>query len=228
MLEVRDIHKTYHQGKIPVHAVSGITFTVEPGQFLAITGPSGSGKSTVLNLIGALDEPTKGDILIDGRSITKLSDAERTKMRRTKIGFIFQFFNLLPTMSALENVSLPLLLDGAKRGVAYERAQEILERVGLGPRVNHRPDEMSGGEQQRVAIARALAFDPGLILADEPTGNLDSKSGTLVMEMVTNLAREFQKAVVLVTHDPTSWAYADRLLRIVDGKVVAIEDQTAA
>jgi putative ABC transport system ATP-binding protein len=223
MLEVKDLIKTYYQGKIPVHAVAGISFKVEAGEFVAITGPSGSGKSTVLNLIGGLDDPTTGDILIDDRSIVDLSDAERTKMRRNKIGFIFQFFNLLPTMSALDNVALPLLLDGAKRKIAYEKSTEILTQVGLGTRVAHRPDELSGGEQQRVAIARALAFNPVLVLADEPTGNLDSKSGMQIMEMITSLARKFNKAVVLVTHDPKCWEFADRVIRIVDGKIVSIE-----
>ncbi len=226
MLEVRDIRKTYYQGKIPVHAVDGISFVLNPGELLAVTGPSGSGKSTLLNLIGGLDEPTDGDLLIGGQSMLSLNDADRTRMRRTKIGFIFQFFNLLPTMTAQENVALPLLLDGRARKTAYERAAEILGRVGLGKRMVHRPDELSGGEQQRVAIARALAFDPVLILADEPTGNLDSKSGTAVMEMVRALATDFHKAVLLVTHDPRSWGYADRIMRIVDGKVQAIEDNT--
>ncbi len=226
MLEVRDIRKTYYQGKIPVHAVDGISFVLNPGELLAVTGPSGSGKSTLLNLIGGLDEPTSGELLIGGQSMLALNDADRTRMRRTKIGFIFQFFNLLPTMTAQENVALPLLLDGRARKTAYERAAEILGRVGLGKRMVHRPDELSGGEQQRVAIARALAFDPVLILADEPTGNLDSKSGTAVMEMVRSLATDFHKAVLLVTHDPRSWGYGDRIMRIVDGKVQALEVNT--
>ncbi|MCL4235200.1 MAG: ABC transporter ATP-binding protein [Deltaproteobacteria bacterium] len=226
MLEVRDIRKTYYQGKIPVHAVDGISFVLNTGELLAVTGPSGSGKSTLLNLIGGLDEPTDGELLISGQSMLSLNDADRTRMRRTKIGFIFQFFNLLPTMTAQENVALPLLLDGRARKTAYERAAQILERVGLGKRMVHRPDELSGGEQQRVAIARALAFDPVLILADEPTGNLDSKSGTAVMEMVRALATDFQKAVLLVTHDPRSWGYADRIMRIEDGRVQSLEANT--
>ncbi|MCZ7585554.1 MAG: ABC transporter ATP-binding protein [Deltaproteobacteria bacterium] len=221
MLDVRDLKKTYHQGEVPVHALRGVSFRLEPGEFLAVSGPSGSGKSTILNLIGGLDDPTDGDILIDGRSIVTLDDAERTRMRRSRIGFIFQFFNLLPTMTAIENVTLPLLLGGTARKSADQRATEILERVGLGHRLHHRPTELSGGEQQRVAIARALAFDPVLILADEPTGNLDTKSGTQVMEMISALARDFGKAVLLVTHDPRSISYAGRVINIVDGLVEA-------
>lgn len=226
MLDVKDLKKIYTQGAIAVHAVDGISFSLQSGELLAVTGPSGSGKSTLLNLIGGLDQPSTGDIRIDGRSMLDLSDAERTRMRRNKIGFVFQFFNLLPTMNALENVALPLLLDGRARINAYERAEEILGKVGLAKRVQHRPDELSGGEQQRVAIARALAFDPGLILADEPTGNLDSKSGAQVMDMVRALAVDYGKAVLLVTHDPRSWGCADRIMRIVDGKIQSLEVNT--
>ncbi len=228
MLEVVNLRKTYYQGKIPVHAVDGISFRVAKGEFVAITGPSGSGKSTVLNLISSLDQPTEGDVLIEGRSIISLCDAERTKLRRRSLGFIFQFFNLLPTMSAADNVALPLMLEGKKRKPSYQRAAEILERVGLGHRLEHRPDELSGGEQQRVAIARALVFDPGLILADEPTGNLDSKSGVQIMEMVAGLSRDYGKTVVMVTHDPSCWAYSERLIRIVDGQISSIEENRRA
>jgi len=226
-IEVRRLAKDY-TGGVTVHALADVSFTVLPGEVVALTGPSGSGKTTLLNLIGGLDEPTSGDILIDGRSIVSLSDSERTKMRRSMIGFIFQFFNLLPTMSALDNVALPLLLDGTRRKGAYDRAEQILSKVGLENRVRHRPDELSGGEQQRVAIARALAFDPVLVLADEPTGNLDSKSGMQVMEMITSLARDFNKAVVLVTHDPKCWDFADRIVKIVDGKVVSVQNNPRA
>jgi putative ABC transport system ATP-binding protein len=219
MLQVIDLVKTYYQGKIPVHALAGVSFEVADGEFVAITGPSGSGKSTVLNLIGGLDQPTTGDVQIDRVSLLSLSDTERTKMRRDHIGFVFQFFNLLPTLSALENVTLPLILGGVKRKDAEHRAHEILARVGLGDRVKHRPDELSGGEQQRVAIARALAYNPALILADEPTGNLDTKSGAQVLEMLRALATQDQKSVVLVTHDPNAWRYGDRMIRLVDGKI---------
>ncbi|NLH47728.1 MAG: ABC transporter ATP-binding protein [Myxococcales bacterium] len=228
MLEIVDLHKTYLQGKIPVNAVDGVSFRVEAGEFLAITGPSGSGKSTLLNLISGLDDPSSGDVLLQNESLIRLSDAERTRMRRSRIGFIFQFFNLLPTMSAADNVALPLLLAGQKRRAAYARAESILEQVGMGHRVKHRPDELSGGEQQRVAIARALVFDPVLILADEPTGNLDSKSGTQVMEMITSLSKKFGKAVVLVTHDPRCWQYCDRIVHLVDGHIQSIEDRRTA
>ncbi len=219
MLQVVDLVKTYYQGKIPVHALAGVSFEVADGEFVTITGPSGSGKSTVLNLIGGLDTPTSGDVRIDQASLLKLSDTARTKMRRDRIGFVFQFFNLLPTLSALENVALPLILGGVRRKDADARAQQILSRVGLGDRVKHRPDELSGGEQQRVAIARALAYNPVLILADEPTGNLDSKAGLQILEMLRSLAREENKSVVLVTHDPNAWRYGDRMIRLVDGKV---------
>ncbi len=219
MLQVVDLVKTYYQGKIPVHALAGVSFEVADGEFVTITGPSGSGKSTVLNLIGGLDTPTSGDVRIDQASLLKLSDTARTKMRRDRIGFVFQFFNLLPTLSALENVALPLILGGVRRKDADARAQQILTRVGLGDRVKHRPDELSGGEQQRVAIARALAYNPVLILADEPTGNLDSKAGLQILEMLRSLAREENKSVVLVTHDPNAWRYGDRMIRLVDGKV---------
>jgi len=220
MLEVRQVGKTYGQGKVLVKALDDVSFRLGPGEFVAITGPSGSGKSTLLNLIGGSDHLSFGDILIDGQSLKDMSDARRTKMRRQKIGFIFQFFNLLSTMTAHENVALPLLLDGVMRKGAYERAEDILTQVGLGDRLHHRPDEMSGGQQQRVAVARALAFDPALILADEPTGNLDSKSGQQVMEMISELSKTYRKGIVLVTHDPKSWKYADRIIRIVDGKIV--------
>ncbi len=219
MLDVRQVTKTYYQGKVRVQALEEVSLNVAAGEFVAVTGPSGSGKSTLLNLIGGLDHPTSGEILIDHESLSDMSDARMTKMRRRKIGFIFQFFNLLPTMTAQDNVALPLLLDGRMRKQAYERAEQVLGQVGLGKRLRHRPDEMSGGEQQRVAVARALAFDPALILADEPTGNLDSKSSRQVMEMISELSAKYQKATVLVTHDPRSWEYADRIVRIVDGKI---------
>jgi len=219
MLEVKDLVKVYFQGKIPVNAVNGVSFIVQSGEFMTITGPSGSGKSTVLNLIGGLDNPTSGDVLVDGQSMLQMSDSIRTKMRRDRIGFVFQFFNLLPTLSALENVSLPLMLGGKRRKDAESRANAILERVGLAGRVKHRPDELSGGEQQRVAIARALAYNPSLILADEPTGNLDSKAGAQILQMLSDLAKQDNKAVVLVTHDPAAWLFGDRMIKLVDGQI---------
>jgi putative ABC transport system ATP-binding protein len=228
MLEVQDLRKNYLQGKVTVKALDGITFATAEGEFIGITGPSGSGKSTLLNLISGLDQPTAGDVRIDGQSIVALSDAALTRLRRTKLGFIFQFFNLLPTLTAADNVALPMLLEGKNRKAAYQRAEEMLDRVGLAPRLAHRPDELSGGEQQRVAIARALVFDPVLILADEPTGNLDSKSGTQIMEMITRLSRELGKTVVMVTHDPRSWSYCDRLIHIVDGQIESISQQPRA
>jgi len=222
MLQVVDLVKTYYQGKIPVHALDGVSFEVQPGEFVTITGPSGSGKSTLLNMIGGLDNPSSGDVIVNGASLLAMTDTARTKLRRDHIGFVFQFFNLLPTMSAQENVSLPLILGGHSRKKANERAEQILARVGLGGRIKHRPDELSGGEQQRVAIARALAYDPVLILADEPTGNLDSKTGKQILEMMRDLAETDNKSVVLVTHDPNAWRYGDRMIRLVDGKIAEI------
>ncbi|MCB1152903.1 MAG: ABC transporter ATP-binding protein [Deltaproteobacteria bacterium] len=228
MIEVRDLVKIYHQGAVAVHALRGVSFRVEPGEFLGITGPSGSGKSTILNCLGGLDDPTSGEVIIDGTPIGGLSDNERTLLRRRKIGFIFQFFNLLPTMSALDNVALPMLLDGRSRAKVYERAASILNDVGLGHRMTHRPDELSGGEQQRVAVARALAFDPVVILADEPTGNLDSKSSAVVMEFISDLATKHGKAVILVTHDPFSLGFARRVIRVADGHLVSDDRQASA
>jgi putative ABC transport system ATP-binding protein len=217
MIECVDVRKRYRQGKVWVDALRGVSLEAKRGEFLVIVGPSGSGKSTLLNLIGGLDSITDGDIRIAGRSIRNMTDRELTLMRRKEIGFVFQFFNLLPTLSAEENVYLPLSLAGVPRRQARQRATEILGRVGLGARVRHRPDELSGGEQQRVAIARALVYDPKLILADEPTGNLDTKVGTEILEMIRQLAKTENKTVVLVTHDPKALACGDRVVRVEDG-----------
>jgi putative ABC transport system ATP-binding protein len=224
MLETQDLKKIYMQGTVPVHALRGVTMTVGDGEFVVIVGPSGSGKSTLLNLVGGLDTITEGKVVLDGRSIGEMPDRELTLLRRKHIGFVFQFFMLLPTLTAEENVYLPLSLSGMPKKEYKARAARILDRVGLGKRMVHRPHELSGGEQQRVAIARALVYDPKLILADEPTGNLDTKSGTEILSMIRALAKEEGKTVVLVTHDPKALHYGDRVLRVEDGLISEVTD----
>jgi putative ABC transport system ATP-binding protein len=217
MLVFDQVTKSYSRGHTEVAALKGITFTVPAGEFCAIVGPSGSGKSTLLHLAGALDEPTGGEVLIGGQKLRGLGDGGRTQLRRTTIGFVFQFFNLLPTMSARENAMLPALLAGVPIAEAQRRATKLLESVGLGRRADHRPDELSGGEMQRTALARALVTQPKLLLADEPTGNLDSKTGEEIFGLIRNLAREERTAIVMVTHDPKAAARADRILTLRDG-----------
>jgi putative ABC transport system ATP-binding protein len=202
-----------------VRALDGVSLEIETGEFVAVMGPSGSGKSTFLSLAGLLDVPTSGDVRIDGRSTRSLSEAERTLWRRKRIGFVFQFFNLLPTMTIEQNVALPMLLDG--RGVRDVQASalEWIERVGLRKRAAHLPEEMSGGELQRAALARALVSDPQILLADEPTGSLDSATGDAVMTLIRDLARQDGRTVVLITHDRHVADYASRLLKLKDGRV---------
>jgi len=203
-----------------VHALRDVSFRVEKGEMIATMGPSGSGKSTLLNIIGGLDRPSEGSVIIDGRDTTGLNDDDLTRLRREKIGFIFQFFNLLPTLTAQENVALPLYLTGAGGKEARARALEMLERAGLGDRTEHLPDELSGGEQQRVAMARALILSPPLILADEPTGNLDSKNGQEVLALFKRLQSRFGTTVIMVTHDAKAAAFCDRILNMQDGQLV--------
>jgi putative ABC transport system ATP-binding protein len=219
MIRSINVHKFFNQGKKKVTALAGVSFDVEKGKFLVIMGPSGSGKSTLLHLIGGLDRPTQGEILVDGRIISQMPDDEVTLFRRTQIGFVFQFFNLLPTLSATENVMLPLILDGQSTGPARARAQVLLERVGLEAREGHLPDEMSGGEMQRLAIARALAFHPRILLADEPTGNLDSKTGAEVLQLIRRINEEEQCTVIMVTHNREAADYGDRIIYLKDGVV---------
>ena len=195
----------------------GVSFDVEAGRLVSVMGPSGSGKSTLLHLIGGLDTPTSGSVVIDGSDLAQLDDEELTLFRRRSLGFIFQFFNLLPTMTAWENVALPRLLDGVKMNQVKPRAIELLERVGLGERVDHKPSQLSGGEMQRVAVARALVGDPLLVLADEPTGNLDSASGQAVLELLRKIVAEEGKTVVIVTHDAEAASLADQQVRLADG-----------
>jgi putative ABC transport system ATP-binding protein len=221
MIEVQGLTRVYPMGETEIHALRRVSLRVEPGEFLALMGPSGSGKSTLMHLLGFLDTPTAGSYWFEGRDVSTLSDRERARLRNTHIGFVFQTFNLLPRLKALENVMLPLLYRGRVEDVR-ERAVSTLKRVGLADRVGHRPTEMSGGQQQRVAIARALVTDPSVILADEPTGNLDSATGDDIMRLLVELHDE-GRTVLVVTHDAQVSAYAQRTLHILDGKVVGSE-----
>ena len=217
MVRLEGVSRVYQRGASSIRAVQGISLEVARGEFLAVMGPSGSGKSTLLNLIGGLDRPTEGDILIEGRSTRGLTETEWTTLRRERIGVVFQFFNLLPGLTARENVALPLLLRGDTAPGA--RVEECLAAVGLAHRGEHRPSELSGGEQQRVALARALAHRPALLLADEPTGNLDSKAGREIVQLIKALARQGGQTVVLATHSRDAAAEADRVLIMRDGAV---------
>jgi len=226
MVELVDARRVYAQAGQPVIALGGVTMAIERAQFVAITGPSGSGKSTLLNLVGALDRPTSGTVRVAGKDLSHLSEAEQTILRRDRIGFVFQFFNLLPTLSALENVMLPALLASRDRASTAATARKLLDRVGLGHRHDHRPDTLSGGEMQRVAVARALVQDPPLLLADEPTGNLDAHSGTEVLRLLREATGESGRTVIVVTHDPGVAELADRRVRLDHGAIV--EDTGAA
>jgi putative ABC transport system ATP-binding protein len=221
LVEVRDLRRDYTVGTGSVHALDGISFDVGAGTFVSVMGPSGSGKSTLLHLVGALDTPTSGSVVLDGEELAKLDDEALTKIRRRKLGFIFQFFNLLPTMTAWENVALPKMLDGEKLGDLRPRAEELLARVGLAERVGHKPAQLSGGEMQRVAIARSLMSDPLMLLADEPTGNLDSKSGEGVLSLLRSLVADEGKTLIMVTHEVRAASKGDRLLELSDGKLVS-------
>jgi len=217
---ISQLKKTYGQGESLVQALRGINLKIEEGEFVAIMGPSGCGKSTLLHLMGVLQAPTEGTIEIDGKSINGLSDDECTRIRRQEIGFIFQFFNLIPILSALENVALPLVLDGVSQDEANEKAKQWLDRVGLSDRMSHLPGQLSGGQQQRVAVARALAHDPAFILADEPTGNLDSKSAEEITTLLREVSEKWEKTIVMVTHDPRMSSYANRIIHLKDGIIV--------
>ncbi len=221
MVRLDNVVKTYRQGDVPVHALAGISLEVPKGEFLAVMGASGSGKSTMLHLVGGLDLPDSGSIFVGEHELSKMSDDDLTIFRRRKIGFIFQFFNLLPTLSAEENVALPLLLDGKRMRDVQPRVEKLLDRVGLLKRKSHKPDELSGGEMQRVAIARALVIEPILLLADEPTGNLDSKTGEDILQLVKDTAEQVDQTVMMVTHDARAAAYGDRVVTLKDGLVVS-------
>ncbi|MFL5321099.1 MAG: ABC transporter ATP-binding protein [Myxococcaceae bacterium] len=228
MIDVKEATKVYRRGKNEVRALNAVTLHVPKGQFLSIMGPSGSGKSTLLNLLGALDTPTSGTLSIAGVELSRLSDSELSQFRRDRLGFIFQFFNLLPTLTAVENVILPALLSGKSRSELTGKAEALLESVGLRGRDHHRPDELSGGEMQRVAVARALLTEPALLLADEPTGNLDSRTGTDVLNLIRDATRQRNLTVVMVTHDPRAAAVGDRIVRLADGQIVGDEIVTGA
>jgi putative ABC transport system ATP-binding protein len=219
MIELKNVHKVYPMGEVSVPALRGINLTIHPGEFVAIMGPSGSGKSTLMHLLGCLDLPSDGVVQLDGKDITTLDEDTLAQIRGKKVGFVFQTFNLIPTLTAQENVELPLFFQGVPREKRRARAAELLRKVGLDGRLHHKPAQLSGGERQRVAIARALANDPEIILADEPTGNLDSESGEAILELLAQLHRE-GKTIILVTHNPEAAAYAQRIVRIRDGRLV--------
>lgn len=219
-VSVEGLEKVYGTGGTAVRALKGVTLGFAGGEFAAIMGPSGSGKSTLLHILGALEEPSSGRVVIGGTELSGLSDRKLTLLRRERMGFVFQSFNLIPTLTAEENVLLPVLIAGEKRGKHEGRLDELLALVGLEGRRRHRPDELSGGEQQRVAIARALIRNPDIVLADEPTGNLDSKTGSGVLELLRGSAARYGQTVVMVTHDPNAAAVADRVVFLADGRVV--------
>ena len=219
VIETIDVTKTYMSGGRPLEVLKGINLKVEPGEFMAIMGPSGSGKSTLLNMIGALDRPTSGKVYINGTDLSQLNDNQIADVRNTEIGFIFQFFNLIPRMDAQSNVELPMAVKGVSRTQRKKRAMNLLNLVGLGDRSHHKPSQLSGGEQQRVAIARALANEPNLILADELTGNLDSKTGAEIMLLLKQLNKEEGKTFILITHDPMVAQNTDRLVSFKDGMI---------
>ena len=224
LIEIRDITKIYRMGgDIEVHALRGVSLQVDAGELLSIMGPSGSGKSTMMNVLGCLDQPTSGEYYLDGVDVKKLTDNALAEIRNRKIGFVFQTFNLLPRATALQNVELPLLYRGISGRERRRQVTEALEMVGLADRIHHRPNELSCGEQQRVAIARALATRPDIILADEPTGNLDSRSGAELVAVLQRLNREMGITVVFVTHDPDIAAHTRRIVQLLDGKIVADE-----
>ncbi len=218
-VEVKDVFKTYKRGKAEFHALNGISLSIKEGEFLAVMGPSGSGKSTLLHLIGALDKPTSGEVFIDGVSLSLLGDDALSQIRREKVGFIFQQFNLLPTLTARENILLPLRIAGKSSRETERYADEVIEAVGLTNWSSNLPEEMSGGQMQRVGIARALAIRPSIILADEPTGNLDSKTSEEILNLLKDCQEQFKQTIIMVIHDAKAAAYGDRIIRLKDGQI---------
>jgi putative ABC transport system ATP-binding protein len=227
-MDVKDVRKTYTLGKTEIPALRGVSFTVEPGDFLSIVGPSGCGKTTLLNIIGTIDEPTAGEVRIDGQPLAGLSDNAEADLRLARMGFIFQAFNLIPVLNIIENVEFPLILAGVKPRDRRERALELIEAVGLAEYAAHKPDELSGGQRQRVAIARALVNDPEVVIADEPTANLDSETGGVILALMQRLNVEQQVSFIFSTHDPDIMRYAKRIIRLKDGLIEDVEEQRPA
>jgi len=220
IVETHDLTKVYGTGEAAITALNHANVCVEAGEFVAVMGPSGCGKSTLLHLIGGLDRPTSGQVVLDGHDLGQMGDTALTELRRRRVGFVFQLFNLIPILGARDNAALPLLLDGVKQGEANARVTTWLTRLGLGERLTHRPDQLSGGERQRVAITRALATEPALLLADEPTGNLDTRSGDEIAALLRQTCDEWGQTVLMVTHDPRIAAYADRIIFLKDGSII--------
>jgi putative ABC transport system ATP-binding protein len=220
LIQAENLTKIYGTGDTAITALDHVNLVVKPGEFVAVMGPSGCGKSTLLHLLGGLDRPSEGNVSIDGQALAKLSDDAITQLRRRKIGFVFQFFNLIPILTSIENAALPLLLDGGSSAQTKQKAIEWLTKVGLGHRLTSRPDQLSAGQQQRVAIARALIADPILVLADEPTGNLDTRSADEIAGLLQQVAKEWGRAVLMVTHDPRIASYSDRIVFLKDGRIV--------
>lgn len=220
ILQTVALSKHYQMGEVTVKALQEVDLTIEKGEFVAVMGASGSGKSTLLHLIGGLDYPTSGEVFLADQALSQLSDNELTRVRRRKIGFIFQFYNLLPTLTVMENIALPLLIDGQAIRPNRQRLDDLLQLVGLEDRAMHRPDQLSGGQQQRVAIVRAFINNPEIVLADEPTGNLDSKSGMSILELLQRSCRELEATIVMVTHDPRAASFANRVLFLKDGEIM--------
>ena len=228
VVEAQDLCKRYRRGATEVTALDGLDLTLEAGAFVAVVGPSGCGKSTLLHLCGAMDRPTAGDVRLDGRSLASLDDDELTLLRRQRIGFVFQFFNLLPTLTVAENIALPLLLAGRDSAASAARAGEWAERVGISHRLDHAPSQLSGGEAQRAAIARAVVHEPALLIADEPTGNLDSENGARILELLQEVNHRSGAALLLATHDAAVAAAADRTVEMRDGRILRVESGSAA
>lgn len=223
IIQVENVTKVYHIGKVDVCALSGISFSVEKGEFVSIVGPSGSGKSTLFYILGGLTHATSGRVLIDGQDFAQLSDAKRTAMRKSRIGFVFQKFNLLPTLTARDNIEIAREISG-RNGSDPEFFDQVVQMLGVGARMDHRPSEMSGGEQQRVALARAIINRPAIVLADEPTGNLDSKNSEIVLQMLRDANRKFGQTVLMITHNPAAAEIGDRIIHMRDGHIVAPEE----